>query len=251
MRARNPYFNFRSLSAILRAKEHFGLIATTPEFSYPKDWEGYGLNEEDPLGFRSYMERYKPKDWATIKEQSAFILSHIGEVIKPYQDEARRVRYHWYDKDGTFNARKKIQLDADKALFSLKQSAMSLANIMAQKVQLADNAFVEISAEVKGFRVNSPYYYEKEYVLTVSKPEWILSSKLSASMPCQIDEAHPLVAGVSNDLASVDLFMPVDDPSIAVNIRRGENRNPVYLFKLKDSGVDKQLLDDMINLLLI
>jgi hypothetical protein len=246
MSARNPYLNFRPLSAYLRSEEYFELVATTPRFEYPKS----KFDEQDELGFGNYMARDKPKDWTTIKERYTFLLTRIEETIKPYQDAARKVRYHWYNKNRTMAARHKIYSDANDALSRFKQIANSITEMMRQKVQLTDKAFIEISAEGGGLFINYPHR-GKTYVPDVSPPSWRLSLRLVASMPTQVDEAHPLVAGVSNNLDSIKLSIPPEDPSIVTRIAKDKKKDPIYEFKVKDSGVDEQTLKSIIKFLLI
>ena len=263
MHARNPYLSFRPLSVFLKAGGHFRLVATTRGFEYPNLCEPPWFNENDKLGLGSYMAGHEPIEWATIKEQYPRILSRIEKTVNPHQDAARRVRYHWYDKDGTKKKRLEIQSDVEHALAPEKQTLEALRKLMTQKVQLADNAVIKISAERHGLSVDSPTYYGREYVPTVSNPRWQLRSKLLASMPCQVDETHTLVAGVSNNLNSIELSIPADDPSITVEITANGKPDSVYQpnlkrsgiekyqFNLKKSGIEKRTLKKMIHLLLI
>lgn len=246
MSARNSYYNFRSLGVYLdRLDTPFELVATTPQFSYP--------NKQDPLGFDSYIETYKPEEWNAFKKQYNFILTDMNEKIKPFKHAAGEVRGHWWsNKDKIYERRMKIRSYAENALLPLKQKAEDLCQLITQKVEVGDSAILEISAAAGDSYVASPnsWYMDTNYVPDISM-YWELRSRLSVSMPSKVKKTHPLVVGVSNNLASIELSMPVNDPSIVVNIETDKKKDPIYQFELKDRGVEKETLKNMMNLLLI
>jgi len=254
MSATNPYFR-HTLHTFLQAKENFKLVAASNKITLLKysSFGGTGFNEQDRLGFCRYMKNYKPEDWAIIKEQFASISRRMKETIDLYCRKLWEVPYHWYYKRKTFNESVKILSDAIKEINKINQAAKSLAEKIPQKVLLTNRASVEISEELYGLivRLTSSPVDEKKYTLEESQPlEWLLNLKLTALMPTQVDEKHPLVDGVSRNLASIELSIPNNNPSIITRIERSiQGAYPTYSFKLK-GPINEQAIQSMINLLL-
>jgi hypothetical protein len=248
MSATNPYFR-HTLHTFLQAEENFKLVAVSNKIKY-YSFDGTEFNEQDRLGFCRYMKNYKPEDWAIIKEQFASISKRVKETLILYRNKLREVPYLQYYDEEISDMADKIFSRATKEINEINQAAKSLAEKIPQKVILTDRASVEISEELCELRVGLASTLEGTYTLEESQPlEWLLNLKLTALMPTQVDEKHPLVDGVSRNLASIELSIP-NNPSIITRIERIiQGAYPTYSFKLKEP-INEQAIQSMINLLL-
>lgn len=256
MEASNTYFGFRPVEAFFKSQEQCELKASTVDYYRFPGWDTCMFDGKDRMNLGVFMSKEKPKEWERVKSLSEFIEKSKDMLINTYKERAAETVIHFYDskkkKDEISKFREEsLRKGAEWALKPAMEAAEDVNHMLNQVVNVGDKACVEVCSELGGLTVHSGNSKYKEYFLGVTSPKWKVTMNLLAEMPSKVEENHPLVSGVSKNVAFIDLSLPSrQNPEIKMNIRKSSN-DPSYVFSIKDSGISEATLQNAINLLLL
>ena len=256
MRENSKYFHFVPLNSFLKSNKSFGFgIVAKTRTQYYGPIDKLGSRKDDDLGLIRFIDEYYPGKMDAIMFKTSRIIKKAETKLKPLQDESSKIEYSklkWIKREGIDDARWNIKRRAELLINGgLKTDLDDLKLNLSPTVNLSEEANLKVSSEFD-FGVSRPQRYpmERVYKPALEIESLSVKSELTASIPTKIDENHPLVKGLADNLYSVTLSIPAENPEIIATVT-DTSSDPYYEFELKESGIERKNLKDMIRLLLM